>query len=150
MLQSLLIDRFELKHHREMREGPVYLLTRNGSKPLKMQEAKDKNAYPWSGGLGGGGILGDGLAGINESMADLAWRLSWYLEQPVLDRTGIAGSFDFRVEYRSGDAQAIATTRAEVISMILATVQDLGLKLEPSRGPVERVVIEHAEKPSSN
>ena len=77
-------------------------------------------------------------------MADLAWRLSRYLERPVLDQTGLSGAYNFRVEYQAGDS------RLDVISMILTTVQDLGLKLEASKGPVETIVIEHAEKPSAN
>ena len=143
MVQSLLASRFQLKYRRENREGPVYLLTR-GKGQLKMQDSKDKTAYPWSGGLGGGMIVGDGLRGINESMPDLAWRLSRYLGRPVLDQTGLSGSFDFRVAYSSEGP------RPDVISMILATVQDLGLKLESSKGPVESIVIEHVEKPSAN
>ena len=143
MLQSLLIERFGLKFHRETREGPMYLLAK-GSKPLKLEEPKDKNAYPWAGSLGGGAIMGDGLAGSNESMGDLARRLSRYLRRPVLDRTELSGSYDFRVEYRSGEE------RPDIISMILTCVQNLGLKLEASKGPIETIVIEHAEKPSPN
>ena len=77
-------------------------------------------------------------------MPDLAWRLSRYVQRPVLDKTGLSGSFDFLVPYPSEDP------RPDVISMILTTVQGLGLKLESSRGPVETIVIDHAEKPSSN
>ncbi|HEY3453998.1 MAG TPA: TIGR03435 family protein [Bryobacteraceae bacterium] len=143
MLQSLLIERFQLKYHRETREGPVYLLVK-GNKALKLADSKDKNAYPWAGGLGGGGIMGDGLAGINESMEDLAKRLGRYLGRPVLDRTGLSGSFDFRTEYSAGDV------RPDVITMILVCVQDIGLKLKASRGPVDIIVIEAAEKPSAN
>ena len=143
MLQSLLADRFQLTCRKDTREGPVFLLVR-GKGPLKMEDSKDKNEYPWSGGLRGGMITGDGLAGINESMPDLAWRLSRYLERPVLDQTGISGSFDFRVEYSSEGE------RPDVTSMILATVQELGLKLEPSKGPVDTIVIQHVEKPSAN
>lgn len=143
MMQSLLMDRFELKYHRETREGPVYLLVK-GRGELKMKDSEDKSAYPWSGSPRGGMIMGDGLKGINESMPDLAWRLSRYLERPVLDQTGLSGSFDFLVPYPSDDA------RPDVISMILTTVQGLGLKLESSRGPVENIVIEHVGKPSSN
>jgi uncharacterized protein (TIGR03435 family) len=143
MLQSLLAERFQVKYHRETREGPVYLLVRS-NKALKLVDSKDKSAYPWAGGLGGGGILRDGLAGRNESMEDLAKRLSPYLQRPVLDRTSLTGSFDFKVEYSSDDS------RPDVISMILTTVQELGLKLEGSKGPIEGIVIEHAEKPSAN
>ena len=143
MLQSLLVERFGLKYHRETREGPVYLLLK-GNKASKLVDSKDKNAYPWAGGIRGGMITGDGLAGINESMQDLAKRLSPYLGRPVLDRTGISGSFDFRSEYSSDDV------RPDVIAMILASVQDLGLKLAASKGPVDALVIEHAERPSAN
>jgi len=115
---------------------------RNGA--LHMEDSKDKTAYPWSGGLRGGMIVGDGMSGQNESMPDLAWRLSRYLERPVIDQTGLTGSYDFRVEY-STDEQ-----KPDVVSMILTTVQQLGLKLEPSRGPVESIVVERLEKPSAN
>ena len=84
------------------------------------------------------------MAGINESMEDLAKRLSPYLGRPVLDRTGLSASFDFRSEYLSDDV------RPDVITVILASVQDLGLKLRASKGPVDGIVIEHAEKPSAN
>ncbi len=120
MLQSLLAERFQLKYHREPREGAVYLLER-GSKPLKWTDSRDKNEFPWAGSIAGGALSGAGLAGINESMDDLAKRLGPYLERPVLNRTEIAGSFDFKVEYQSGDA------RPDLIAMILTTrVQELG------------------------
>ena len=75
MLLSLLMERFRLKYRREIRQGPVYLLLK-GSNALKLVDSKDKNAYPWAGGIHGGMIMGDGLAGLNESMEDLAKRLS--------------------------------------------------------------------------
>ncbi len=143
MLQSLLAERFRLRSHRETREGPVYLLVRNG-RPLKLADAKDKSAYPWSGSLHGGMITGDGLAGSNESVPDLAWRLSRCLDRPVLNRTELPGSYDFRAEYSLDDPHP------DVIASIFACLHDLGLKLEPSKGPVEKIVIESAEKPSAN
>jgi uncharacterized protein (TIGR03435 family) len=143
MLQTLLADRFKLKFHRETKEGPVYLLVK-GNKELKLQDAKNKDDYPWAGSIAGGGIAGDGLAGINISMPLLATRLSWYLRRPVLDRTGLTGSYDFKFEYASDDP------RAERIASIFASVQGIGLKLEAAKGPVETVVIDYAEKPSAN
>jgi uncharacterized protein (TIGR03435 family) len=143
MLQTLLADRFQLKYHRETREGPVYLLVKT-NKELKLQDAKDKDAYPWAGSVAGGGPFGDGIAGVNCSMQELAKRLSPNLGHPVLDRTGLAGSFDFRFEYHSDDP------RPDIVSSILTSVQGLGLKLESAKGPVETLAIDRAEKPSGN
>ncbi|SPF38684.1 conserved exported hypothetical protein [Candidatus Sulfopaludibacter sp. SbA4] len=143
MLQTLLVDRFQLKFHRETREGPVYLLLK-GNNQLNLQDARNKDDYPWAGSLGGGAISGNGIAGTNISMPLLATRLSRYLERPVLDQTGLKGSFDFKVAYQSDDPHP------DIVSSILTSVQGLGLKLEAARGPVETIVIDHAEKPSGN
>lgn len=142
MLQSLLAERFQFKYHRETREGPVYLLVK-GNKPLKMTDSKDKGEFPWA-GFRGGPRFPAGIVGINESMEDLASRLAVPLGRLVLDRTGITGSFDFRAEYAPDDL------RPDIVGIILTSVQDLGLKLEPSRGPVETIMIDHIEKPSAN
>jgi len=143
MLQSLLADRFQLMSHRETKEGAVYLLVKR-DKDLKLQDAKDKNAYPWVGGLRGGGISGDGLWGMNASTEELASRLSPYLDHTVLDRTGLQGSFDFKVAYASDDPHP------DVVTSILSSIEELGLKLEPGRGLVTTVVIDRAEKPTVN
>ena len=143
MLLQLLTERFQFQFHRETREGPVYMLVR-GSKPLHMSDPKDKGEFPWAGAVRGGLPFADGIQGINESMADLAWRLAGALERPVLDRTGISGSFDFRAGYPSGEP------RPDVVDVILTSVQELGLKLQSSRGPVETIVVDHIEKPSAN
>jgi len=143
MLVSLLVDRFEFKYHRDTREGQVYLLVK-GNKPLNMKDAEDKNGYPWAGSPRGGMLEGDGIQGANESMADLAWRLSPYLGRPVLDQTGISGSFDFLIRYTPD------TDHPDIVNMILMVVQDLGLKLQPSRGAVETILIDHIAKPSAN
>jgi uncharacterized protein (TIGR03435 family) len=77
-------------------------------------------------------------------MEFIASQLSRSLDVPVLDRTGLAGSFDFTLEHvydpEERDAVAIARSIASA----------LGLKLERSRGPVETIVIDRLEKPSAN
>jgi uncharacterized protein (TIGR03435 family) len=146
MLQTLLVDRFQLKYHRENREGPVYLLQKS-NKALRLQDAKNKDDYPWAGSNRGGAIDGDGIAGINISMPQLATRLSGYLHRPVLDQTGLTGSFDFKFEYESGLSD---DSRQDTISSIFTSVQGIGLKLESAKGPVETIVIDHVEKPSEN
>jgi bla regulator protein BlaR1 len=144
MLQSLLMDRFQLQFHRETRQGPVYLLTL-GNKELKLKEVKHESEFEWVGSVhGGGGINGDGLVGKNISMPVLAQQLSLYLKKPVFDQTGLNGFFDFEYKYDNNEVQP------DVISCILTSLQGIGLKIKPSQGPVETIVIDHAEKPSAN
>jgi uncharacterized protein (TIGR03435 family) len=143
MLQTLLADRFHLQLHREMKEGPIYMLT-VGNKELKLKPAKSADDYPWVGSPGGGAISGTGMAGTNAPMQLLAARLTGYLKRPVQDRTGLKGSFDFKFEYAADDNQP------DIIASIFNSLQELGLKLEPAKGPVETLVIDRAEKPAEN
>ena len=130
-------------HHREEREGTVYFLVKTNKK-LRLEPAKDKDAHPWAGAPQGGGFGSNGVAGTNITMPQLAARLSQVLERPVIDKTELDGPFDFKYEYAAGDANQDRATS------ILMSVQELGLKLESGKGPVQIIVIEHAEKPSAN
>jgi uncharacterized protein (TIGR03435 family) len=143
MLTTLLIDRFQLKFHRTNQTGPVYALERNKGK-LKLEDSKNKDQSPWVGSVGRGAINGDGLAGANISMPQLAARLSRYLERPVVDRTGLNGSYDFTYPYSEAD------TDRDVVSCIFTSLKGLGLSLKPAKGPVEKVVIDHVERPTEN
>lgn len=143
MLQSLLIDRFQLKFHSAAKEGFVYILTESG-KELKLQTPRDKNSYPWAGSIEGGLPSASGVRGENISMPQLVTRLSQWLGHPVLDQTGLLGSFDF--EFRTGNEDSDADTTGS----ILTSIKGIGLKLESGKGPVETIVIDHVEKPSAN
>jgi uncharacterized protein (TIGR03435 family) len=146
MLQSLLIDRFQLRFHRETKEGPVFLLVSDGKAP-KLNPPKEMDTFPWAGGIGGGLPGGSGLRGENISMPELAERMSGWLERPVLDRTGLQGSFDF--EYRRSDEDTYASS-ADIESSIFAGIHGIGLKLGKGKGPIETLVIDHVEQPSPN
>ena len=143
MLQSLLRDRYALKFHTETRQGEVYLLTR-GSKPLQLQPPK----YPTVDSRGGvmmkqGGIADGEAAGTNVTMAFLASQLSRYLGLPVLDQTGITGSWDYHLpptDEENHDFQAA----------ILDAMRRLGLDLKKGKGAIETIVIDHVERPSEN
>jgi uncharacterized protein (TIGR03435 family) len=143
MLLALLVERFHLKYHRETREGPVYFLVRT-KKPLRLSEPEHKDWHGWAGDPGNGVFGGGGVAGSNVSMTEFADRLSGSLERPVIDRTGIAGTYDFKAVYDAGDEHP------DVTASILTSIQQLGLKLEPGKGPVETIVIDSAERPSGN
>jgi len=147
MLESLLIDRFQLKFHRETKEGPVFILTR-GSKELRLRAPENSSEFPWAGDFGRGGLPGgSGLRGENISMSQLAERLSGWLERPVLDQTGLKGSFDF--EFRTDDDNVDASS-ADIESSIFAGVNGIGLRLSKGKGPIETLVIDHVEQPSPN
>ena len=143
MLQSLLMDRFHLKFHWEKKVGHVYFLTM-GKRELNLRPAKDKHDYPWAGSVEGGAINGDGIAGDNVSMPQLAARLSGYLDRPVLDKTGLNGSYDFRYRYSSNPSNL------DIDSCIFTSIRELGLKLKAGKGPVRTIVIDHVEHPTPN
>jgi uncharacterized protein (TIGR03435 family) len=142
MLLALLVDRFQLKYHRETKQGPVYFLVRTNKK-LKLEPAKNNSGRAWVGSPNNGMISGDGIAGQSISMSVLASRLGRYLERPVIDHTGLEGTFDFKFEYTPDE-------HPDVISSILFSVQQIGLKLESGKGPGETIVIDRVEKPTAN
>jgi uncharacterized protein (TIGR03435 family) len=147
MLRTLLADRFKLKSHVETKEKPVYelIVAKNGP---KLRAAKDGD--PSFGPAGGELIF------RNFSMADLADRLSsrpFKLDLPVLDRTGLDGRFDFALKLATNPDELKHTLEGmEQGPSIFVFFQDqLGLKLESRKGPVEMLVVESAEKiPSEN
>jgi hypothetical protein len=76
----------------------------------------------------------------------LAERLSyWILRRPVLDKTGIQGNFSVKIEIAPDESQPDAAP-----SLFTAIQDQLGLRLESTRGPVEFLIVDHAEKPSPN
>jgi uncharacterized protein (TIGR03435 family) len=142
MLLALLIDRFQLKYHVENREGPVYLLER-GKGELKLQAPSDGKRYPWVHGISGGWFR-DGIRGENTTMPQLAELLTWRLERPVIDQTGITGSFDF--EYRNNDDN----NDADITGFLLTAMKSIGLKLTSAKALIETIFIDHVERPSPN
>jgi uncharacterized protein (TIGR03435 family) len=84
------------------------------------------------------------LSGPTASLAMLAGNLG-EAERPVLDRTGIPGEFDFRLEFAADDSKPEYGP-----SLFTAIQEQLGLKLEPAKGPISTLIIDHAEKPSAN
>jgi uncharacterized protein (TIGR03435 family) len=143
MLQALLRDRFQLGFHRTSSIGPVYVLLK-GTGKLNMQPAKDQRESPWVGSKQGGVISGDGIEGKNISIPLLSSRLSRFLKCPVLDETGLDGSFDFQYDYVGDDSSD------NYVASILTSVQGIGLKLKAGKGPIDTIIIDDAQKPSEN
>jgi len=146
MLQVLLIDRFQLKFHRETTTGLVYLLEKSG-KPIPLVPTTEKYAKNY--GEGYGGEVGLAKLGLyNTSMSQLArFAGDNILHRPVLDRTGLDGSFDFSWKMISVSDGPPSTNFEDNFQLL---IQVMGLKLTKSTGPVENFVIDYAEPPSPN
>jgi uncharacterized protein (TIGR03435 family) len=142
MLQSLLRDRFGFKYHLEMKEGAVYILSRG--RTLQLKPPKDPAADPRAIVFGKVGDIWDGEAeGTNTTTDYLAVRLSSYLQPPVLNQTGITGSYDYYLPPDDPENN-------DRVAAVLSTVDRLGLKIKRGRGPIQQLVIDHTEMPSEN
>lgn len=143
MLQALLIDRFRFEGHRETRADTVYILKRS-HQPLTLVPPLHSWEPHWVGGANGGSIGGStGMAGKNISMHELAARISSVLKRPVIDQTGLSGTFDF--ECRPGD-----TASGDLTDTVFDSMRAIGLELKPAEGPVEMLAIDHAEPPAED
>jgi uncharacterized protein (TIGR03435 family) len=144
MLQSLLLDRFHLKFHREAKTGDVYHLARSG-KTLRLRPAESLADLPTT--FGSIGYVGGQWSIHATSMAQLAKFASDYMfHVPVLDRTEIAGSYDYRQAHPDEDPKYGGDNSAS----FLRYIAELGLKMEKAKGSVQIFVMDHAAKPTSN
>lgn len=143
MLQSLLADRFNLMIHRETKELPAYALTlaKNGPK-LKAAESEsgitsNSNRTSWH-------VI------AKVSMLRFTEFLSERVSRPVLDQTGLNGAFEITLDWALDDAPT-TNDGAAGPSIFTALQEQLGLKLNSTKGPVETIVIDHADRvPSDN
>jgi uncharacterized protein (TIGR03435 family) len=145
MVKKLMADRFQLKFHYERRELNVYELTAAKSGPKLIRSQGDPKG---STGLG----FGPGNFGAtNATMADVAEAMQQgALDRPVVDRTGLTGRFDLRLTWTPDDVHS-ATESADMPPNLFTAIQEqLGLKLVPTKAPVDVIVIDHAERPSAN
>jgi uncharacterized protein (TIGR03435 family) len=153
MFQNLLADEFKLKLHKDVKEGPVYALTveKSGSK-MKDNSSPEDFEIPLLGGPGGVTI------GKRVSMDYLCYRLGDILrndDRPVIDKTGLPGNYDFTLTFLPDlppgfDKSNLPPEIADRPNIFDALRQQLGLKLEPQKGPVVYYVIDSVEKPEGN
>lgn len=136
-LQQLLAQRFHLAFHHEWKDTQGYALVvaKGGS---KLMAAKDI--------LATGYILRDGLRSPSISMKSLAAMLAHPLDRPVIDKTDIAGNYDIKLNFAPD-----GSIDSPYPSIFTAVQEQLGLKLEPQKVPVQVLVIDHLEQmPSPN
>jgi uncharacterized protein (TIGR03435 family) len=179
MVRSMLEDRFQLKAHMETRELPIYNLvaTKDGPK-LKRSEDQTPPALgaplqactpvnttqapalpPATGPVRGRlsiipNLNGFTVQGTAMPIANLANALEIQAGRPVIDRTDIKGLYDFKFTFSSEGLQGTpfgpVPAAADPVPSLFTAIQELGLKLESTKGPVEVLVIDSVQKPTEN
>jgi uncharacterized protein (TIGR03435 family) len=145
--QAVLRDRFGLEMRQETRQLPVYTLT-EAKGGHKLKPATEGRGPSLNFNVDRGEILGVGV-----NMRLLANSLANNLKRPVVDDTGITGSYDFKLVWKldgPGADEKAAPPAADDPHIFTAITEQLGLHLESKRGPVTVYVIEKAERPGDN
>jgi uncharacterized protein (TIGR03435 family) len=135
LLRGLLAERFHLTLHRENRDLSFYALVpaKNGPKMTAAVEGCKRHPSP------------DLISACGRTMEQLAKTLNGYTDRMVMDMTGLTGKFDWEIPIE------IDRSDHEFKSAMLAAIlEHLKFKLEPRKGPVEVLVVDHVEKPSDN
>ena len=153
MLRALLADRFGLTAHTETREAPVFLLRlvkSDGTLGPRMRPAavecmtlaaaKAKLPCGLDVRLAAGAVTGTGV-----SVAQLARNLMGAVGRMIVDETGLTGAYDLELTFAPEPAPDSAAA-----SLFTALQEQLGLKLEPGRAPVQVLVIDRAERPTAD
>jgi uncharacterized protein (TIGR03435 family) len=146
MMMALLVERFHLAVHRESKEMPAYALVVGKSGP-KLQQVKP-----------GGTSVSDNennnsrkITGEGVSMALLAETLARIVEHPVVDRTGLQGVYSLKLEYTQDNAKSDGADAAAGPSIYSALQEQLGLKLQTQKLPVEIIIVDRVERvPTEN
>jgi uncharacterized protein (TIGR03435 family) len=156
MLQTLLAERFRLVVRRETREVPGFVLSigKGGPRLTGWKEGEPVSLGAVTGGPNSNGEWRSIVRGAKLSMPKLAKQLVLVTTRPVVDRTGIAGDFNYNVEFTPFRPPPDFVTRGAPIitgpSLFTALEETLGLHLEPARLPLEFLVIERVDRPSEN
>ena len=171
MMQALLADRFRLSLHRETKELPVYeLVVAKGGPKLQKSSFKPDLKPGWQplppkpgGPPPKGGLFMHGPGELTSTGSELSMLvniLSHAVNRIVIDKTGLQGRYDYTLKWTPDqpfgpgpgpmDANAPPPPDPNGPSLFTALQEQLGLKLESQKGPVEILVIDHVEKPSEN
>lgn len=148
MEQSLLADRFKLKAHFETREMPVYqlIVAKGGPKLKEDPDSSHAQAAIYASRIRATAITMQNLIDFLEGAPDIGGRV-------VIDETGLSGRYDLLLKWaplEAGWSETAQSSDAEGTSLFTAIEEQLGLKLVPTKGPGQVLVIDHIERPSEN
>lgn len=145
MVQKLLAERFGLKLHREKREMPVYAIQIVKGGP-KLKPPANPAAEPDQQGNGHG--TEQTITYTSASMQDFILGEQFFVDRPIVDQTGLTGRYDFSFRY-TWDENHTTDPNAPP-GLFTAVQEELGLKFEPAKAPVEVFVVDTVQKPTEN
>jgi uncharacterized protein (TIGR03435 family) len=146
IFRKVLEDRFNLKVHKETQDLPVYLLEVGKGEQKMTRSMGDPDGLSDSSGNMNAGI--NDMRYTNITMDGFAEQLGGGTDRPILNQTGLAGRWDFRLKWTSSLAQTDDPNASPVL--FTALQEQLGLKVETTRAPAQVYVVEHVEHPSPN
>jgi uncharacterized protein (TIGR03435 family) len=140
MLQQVLAERFHMKAHMEAREMEAYaLMIAKGGPKLKQPDANEPSSSQF------GTTTGE-VKWANSPLTNLKFLLGSEVGKPVIDKTGLTGNYDFTLNY----APTALPDESGRPSVFTALEEQLGLKLVPSKEPVDVLVINSIDQPTAN
>jgi uncharacterized protein (TIGR03435 family) len=152
MLQSLLIQRFHLKFHREFTNELAYLvLLRKRPDVMKLQPPKDEHMPSYvSVHIDNLETGSSSLVVLNSTMSVFAREVGRYTKLNVIDQTGLAGSYDFRVPFYYLQEESGKETGSDFGTSVFMGLREFGFDVKSAKTPIEHIVIDHVDRPSEN
>jgi uncharacterized protein (TIGR03435 family) len=172
MVRALLGDRFGLAVHTETLEMPILVLTVANAGALGQHlrpaafdcSAPDTPSRMVAGKVQCGLLVGQNagsasLRGGGMTIADFARTLGEYVERPLVDRTGLTGRYDLELQFTADRSAVVgarppggldATTDSDIAPLPTALREQLGLRLDAERGPVEVLIVDRVSQPTEN
>ena len=157
MLQSLLAERFKLKVSHSSKEAPIYALVVAKNGPKLTQSADSASGPAGTVALGQFRFAPGELNAVGMLVSNLADQLSREVGRQVVDKTGLQGRYDFRLHWTPdrpaggpGGPDDAPPPDSSGPSIFSALQEQLGLKLEPQKGPVETLIIDSIQRPTDN
>ncbi len=149
MMLSILADRFHFAFHFETRTLPAYTLvvSKGGPRLKQVEPATLANGLKDPGGID---MTRNQITATGASMTPLLHVLQMQLGRPIVDRTGLTGNYDFTLKFAPIQSAATSEPDSAAPSIFTAIQEQLGLKLQSVKAPVQVLVVDHIERPSGN
>jgi uncharacterized protein (TIGR03435 family) len=147
LTRKLLEERFGLKVHKETKEMAVYAISVAKGGEKMARSVGDPNGGPDENESSNSSLVT--MRMLNMTMGEFAPDLAFFLDRPAIDQTGLKGRYDFQLKWTADDSRA-PTDGTAPPGLFTAIQQQIGLKLEPAKAPVDVLIVDAVQRPSAN